>query len=259
VDCNAFEKALAGRDRTTNAISPLMRDHIARCAACRDLLILLTADEVEIGKPSPALIDAVTARVLADLQPIVPMRPASHFAVVFTTIFCALTAAGLLLFRPLGILLMNHLQAWLILFAIVVCAAATIVSLARQVVPARLHSFAPERVIAFIPVGLALLLLIFLPVDPAPDFWKRAGVCIAIGLGLATLSGSALFVVLRRGAVMSVRLAGGTAGLLAGLVAFTVLEIHCPILDPLHAGTSHTGVVVLAVVAGALAAPKAVG
>ncbi len=253
MDCDGFQKALAARDRTTNAISPLMREHIIGCAACRDLLTLLTAGEVEFGKPSPALIEAVTARVLADLRPVAPIRPASHFAVAFAIIFCAVTAAGLLLFRPLGILLMDRWQASLILFAIVVCTSATIVSLARQAVPARLHVFAPDRVVAAIPVGLALLLLVFLPVIPAADFWKRAAVCAGVGLGLAMPAGAASFAVLQRGAVMSARLAGCTAGLLAGLVGFTVLEIHCPILEPLHAMTSHAGVLVVAMMVGALA------
>jgi hypothetical protein len=169
-------------------------------------------------------------------------------------IFLGVTTLGLILFKPLGIFLMNRVQSWLTVGALAVCAGMTIGSLSRQTVPGSLHPFSPARCIVVILIGLGLAFVAMFPLHPAPDFWKTDAVCLAIGFGLAIPAGGALFAMLRRGALVNLRLAGCTAGLLAGLVGVTVLEIHCPIIDRLHIVSSHIGALALATLAGALAA-----
>jgi hypothetical protein len=254
VDCKTFQKALAAGDATQNPPSPEISGHIADCPGCRNLFILLTQRETESMTPAPALIDTIATDLIADLRPVSPMRSARHSAASFAAIFLSATTLGLILFKPLGLFFMNRVQSCLTVAALAVCAGITIGSLNRQTVPGSLHAFAPGRSIAVILIGLGLAFLAVFPLHPVPHFWKTDAVCLAIGLGLAIPAGGALFVVLRRGAIMNPRLAGCTAGLLAGLVGVTVLEIHCPIIDGLHIVSSHIGALAIATLTGALTA-----
>ena len=61
------------------------------------------------------------------------------------------------------------------------------------------------------------------------------------------------WLVLRRGAILSPRLTGAAAGLLAGLAGTSMLEIHCPNLDAWHILLSHWGVAILCALGGFVA------
>ena len=56
---------------------------------------------------------------------------------------------------------------------------------------------------------------------------------------------------LRRGFSLNPVSHGATAGLLAGLVGVTVLEIYCPYLDRLHISVSHIGAAMTSALVGA--------
>jgi hypothetical protein len=61
-----------------------------------------------------------------------------------------------------------------------------------------------------------------------------------------------LWLVLRRGTILSPVITGAATGLAAGLVGTTALEIHCPNLDVWHILVGHLGVAALGVMAGLL-------
>ena len=62
------------------------------------------------------------------------------------------------------------------------------------------------------------------------------------------------WLILRRGAILSPRVVGVTASMLAGLVSTTVLELHCPNFDVCHILVWHVGFALLGLVAGLLVA-----
>jgi hypothetical protein len=230
-----------------------MADHMDSCASCGALFAALSDDDLASETPSPALIDNITTQILADLRPVTPIRSERHFAAAFTVIFTGIALAALALFRPLGILLMGRLQACGVGLAVAMCAVIAAGLLVRQIVSAALHRLAPTRSIVLMPLALTGLFFALFPIDPGADFWKRAAVCGAVGVGTSLPAGGAVFMLLRRGAVMHPRVAGSAAGLFAGLVGTLVLELHCPILEPLHIVCSHVGALVLTTLAGLLA------
>jgi hypothetical protein len=89
--------------------------------------------------------------------------------------------------------------------------------------------FRPHSETAFVPTGL---------------------VCLRIGLECAVPAALLLWVVLRRGAVLSPVAAGATAGSLAGLAGLIVLEIFCPNLNRNHILVWHVGAVLTSVLGG---------
>ena len=76
--------------------------------------------------------------------------------------------------------------------------------------------------------------------------------CLEIGLACAIPAAALLWLVLRRGAILSPVLTGATAGALAGLSGLTVLEVFCPNLNKYHILVWHLGAV-LASIIGCLA------
>jgi hypothetical protein len=84
-----------------------------------------------------------------------------------------------------------------------------------------------------------------------PDFLGPALSCWEIGVVCAALSGPLFWIALRRGFSLNPLAHGATAGLLAGLVGVTVLEIYCPYLDRFHISIAHIGAAVTATLAGA--------
>jgi hypothetical protein len=74
------------------------------------------------------------------------------------------------------------------------------------------------------------------------------------GLPYAIPAAFLFWLILRRGAILSLRIAGATTGMLAGLVSTTVLEVHCPNRDIWHILVWHLGFALLGLVAGLLIA-----
>lgn len=75
--------------------------------------------------------------------------------------------------------------------------------------------------------------------------WRLGWICLVCGLGFFLPAALVYWLLLRRGAFLSLRLAGATLGLLSGLTGTTVLEIHCPLQTALHVVTWHLGVPVI--------------
>lgn len=148
---------------------------------------------------------------------------------------------------------MGRLQACSVVAALAICVVAAAALVTRQIAPAALQRLDPARSMVLMPFALTALFFALFPMGPGPDFWKRAVICAAVGVGVSIPSGGAMFVVLRRGAAMNPRLAGSATGLFAGLVGMVVLELHCPVLEPLHIVCSHVGALILTTLGGFLA------
>ena len=120
--------------------------------------------------------------------------------------------------------------------------------------PGSLHRIRPQILPLAVILSLALATVLMFQFQHERNFWAASWSCIRAGTAFGALAAVPLWLVSRRGAVLSpitTRLAGG---LFAGLVGTAVLEIHCPILDAWHILFAHLGVpvlfMVLAIAAG---------
>ena len=84
-----------------------------------------------------------------------------------------------------------------------------------------------------------------------PNYVAWAVNCFEIGGACAAASAPLFWLALRRGFSLHPVVHGATAGLLAGLVGVTVLEIYCPYLDHFHISVAHIGVAIVATLVGA--------
>ncbi len=79
--------------------------------------------------------------------------------------------------------------------------------------------------------------------QPESRFWKHGSLCCLNGLLVGAAAGVVLWVVMRRGYLVSPRRAGWFAGIAAGCLAFIVQESYCPVVESGHSALWHGGVV----------------
>ena len=112
------------------------------------------------------------------------------------------------------------------------------------------HWIPPEPLPVVVVGVLAIVIAGLFQFQQEKDFWGSGWVCLRAGIAFALLAAVPFWLVLRRGTIFSPRVTGATAGLLAGLVGTSALELHCTILDASHILTWHLGVALLAAMIG---------
>jgi hypothetical protein len=128
------------------------------------------------------------------------------------------------------------------------------VSLAQQMVPGQMSWFRQEWLPIAVFVSLCLTIAGLFHLHPDPRYPTAGGSCFRIGFPYAIAAGVAFWLILRRGAMLSPRIVGATAGMLAGLVGTTVLEVSCPNHNVWHVFVGHFGIAFLSMIAGLLIA-----
>jgi hypothetical protein len=109
-----------------------------------------------------------------------------------------------------------------------------------------------------LPVALFVLLCLVVAsvfqVRTDPHFLKTGEACLKAGVPYAIPAALVFWLILRRGAILSPRAVGAIAGMLAGLVSTTVLEVHCTNLNVWHILVWHVGIALLGMICGLLIA-----
>jgi hypothetical protein len=165
--------------------------------------------------------------------------------VALAGIFVSACAIGVYAMGTAGFVAMSPLQAWVILSGLAISAGVLIQSLVSQISPGSRHRFSATLLPAGIVIVLAMVVSGVFPFQNERHFWERGWMCLRLGTPISVLTIIPFWLVLRRGAILSPVLTGAAAGLLAGLVGTSVLEIHCPNLDASHRVFAHLGVAVL--------------
>jgi hypothetical protein len=111
--------------------------------------------------------------------------------------------------------------------------------------PGSLHRIRPQFLSLAVILLLALATVLLFPFQHERNFWAASWWCIGAGTKFGALAAVPLWLVSRRGAVLSPITTSLAGGLFAGLVGTAVLEIHCPILDAWHILFAHLGVPIL--------------
>jgi hypothetical protein len=248
MNCNDIDQALI-RGRLQSPLPREADDHLRSCKRCQELVGALSLPTPE-DSPSPEALRQIERGLVADLRPVHPIAPKRYFFAFIVAIFVCVVAAGVYRIGSFAFAVMSPIQAGVILGALAISTVLLAYSLVNQMVPGSRHRIPP----GLLPLGITILLAIAIAVlfqfQPERHFWTNDWACIRAGTPLAALAALPLWLVLRRGAILSPRMTGAATGLLAGLVGTTALEIHCPNLEASHILVSHLGVAVLGTMAG---------
>jgi len=239
-------------DRALSQGSPLplqAEEHAGTCNRCQQLLSALNSS-VPVDPLSPAALRKIAESLADDLRPVRPLAPARYFVGAFVGIFVSILALSVYRLGAFAIAVMTPLQTTAILSTLAIGTGLLVYSLVNQMVPGSRHRIPPALLAVGITILVAMVMAVLFQVQQEGNFWGNALFCIQAGTLVGALAALPFWLVLRRGAILSPRMTGAAAGLLAGLAGTSVLEIHCPNLDAWHILLSHLGVAILCALAG---------
>jgi len=239
-------------DRALSQGSPLplqAEEHAGTCERCQQLLAALN-QSVPVDPLSPAALRKIAESLADNLRPVRPMAPARYFVGAFVGIFVSIVAFSVYRLGAFAIPVMTPLQTTTILSTLAIGTGLLVYSLVNQMVPGSRHRIPPAPLAVGITILVAMVMAVLFQVQQEENFWGNAWGCIRAGTLVGALAAVPFWLVLRRGAILSPRMTGAAAGLLAGLAGTSMLEMHCPILDAWHILLSHLGVAILCALAG---------
>ena len=239
-------------DRALSQGSPLplqAEEHAGTCNRCQQLLSALNSS-VPVDPPSPAALRKIAESLADNLRPVRPLAPARYFVGAFVGIFVSIVALSVYRLGAFAIAVMTPLQTTAILSTLAIGTGLLVYSLVNQMVPGSRHRISPALLAVGITILVAMVMAVLFQVQQEENFWGNAWVCIQAGTLVGALAAVPFWLVLRRGAILSPRMTGAAAGLLAGLAGTSMLEIHCPNLDAWHILLSHLGPAILCALAG---------
>jgi hypothetical protein len=234
------------------AAQPLPPDadaHVTTCPGCRQLLAVFRMPGTA-GANSSAELTRLAAVLTADLLPARPLAPMGFYLMAFAGVFASIVTFGVYREGTRSLVARSPLQTFSILCLLSASASLLAWSLVLQMVPGSRHRLRPELLPAAVIASLSVAVGVLFEFRSEPRFWHGGWTCIQAGLPFALLAAVSFWLLLRRGAILSPRATGATAGLLAGLSGTSVLEVHCGNLDLLHILIWHFGVAAFGALAG---------
>jgi hypothetical protein len=248
MNCKDMNRALI-QSAMASPLTPEAQDHLNHCERCRELVGALSLPVPE-GSPSPATLRQIERGLVADLRPVHPIAPKRYLFASLVAIFVCVVAVGVYRIGAFALAVMSPLQVGVILGALAISTGLLAYSLVHQMIPGSRHRIPPGLLPLGIAISLAIAIAVLFQFQHERNFWTNNWACIRAGSPIGAVAAVALWLVLRRGAILSPRMTGAATGLLAGLVGTTALEIHCPNLDAWHILVSHLGVAVLGAMVG---------
>jgi hypothetical protein len=248
--CSDFNRVLADSERSAILQLPEQaREHLRTCVGCQRFM-RVTNLSTGAELPRPELLRQLEQSFTSDLRPVRPLAPRRYFFAAFASTFVLIVALGAYRLGVFGIPVMSLAQNVGVLGALAASACLLAWSIVQQMGPGSRHRLPPAVLPVAVIACLALVMASVFPVEDEGNFWTQGWVCLRSGTPFGLLAAIPFWFLLRRGAILSPRVAGAATGLLAGLVGTTALEIHCPILELSHILTWHLGVAILGAVVG---------
>jgi hypothetical protein len=247
MNCNDVNNALM--EGVFKSLSTLEeQDHLNNCGRCRKLVAAVSLPASK-ASPAPATLRRIESGILADLHPVRPVSAKRYF-LALVAIFLFIAVLVVYRIGAVALAVMSPLQVAVILSVLAISAGLLAYSVVHQIVPGSLHRIPSGLLPVAIIISLAIAIAILFQFQHARNFWASSWTCIRAGTPIGILAAVPVWLVLRRGAILSPTVTGLATGLFAGLVGTTVLEIHCPILNAWHILLSHLGVAVLGAMVG---------
>ncbi len=224
-------------------------DHLAACEGCRALQASLAEFPVDV----PAL-NSFAARMTENLAPVRPLPSNRTLTLLFTALFIVFALSAAMPVGYLGFYALSIFQKVAIYAGISACALFLSATLVPQMIPGAKRSLNPAVVFPTVLLALVLITLAMFDNFAMDRFVARGIPCFRFGTICAAGSGMLVWLLLRKGFLISPLLTGITAGGFAGLTGFAVLALHCPIQNVTHVVVWHLGVIAVASFAGMLIA-----
>ena len=226
------------------------RQHLESCERCSQLQALLDSSS-QIDFPE-ALQGRIEAAILPGLRPVSPLPSALRVAV--TLLLCSIVVIAAANWR-LGI------AGWHARSTVQLSVDLSLLGIGALVlrqppgasdfarIPSRSRCLAlPRDSGNCVALGRSLTVRRSRGCRTSCAFHFRAGKSVS---PVPPFSAPLFWLALRRGFSLEPVSHGATAGLLAGLVGVTVLEIYCPYLDRFHISAAHIGAAITSTLAGA--------
>jgi hypothetical protein len=187
------------------------------------------------------------------LQPVKPLPPLRVSIAQLIVLFVVFSSALVAVMGTVGFTRATLLQVVGIGVLLTTGVCLFSVMLACQVRPGSYQPVPGLTVLAAFGLGLLTAMGVLFPWGAAPRFVAQGWPCLLGGVSVAVPAAALLWLVVRRGAPLSMSSMGATLGATAGLLGVTVLQVKCPHQEALHLLVWHGSVLVIATGAGVLA------
>jgi hypothetical protein len=226
-----------------------VQGHLDECERCRRLYSYLLEE-----LPSATIPREVHHRIVSTIQdslkPVSRLRSASIIVAQLIVTYFLIAAVVTSMMKVAGIDAMGPGQLIGISTILVLGVALPATSLAWQMKPGSLQRIPPRAAVAILATGLAVVILLLFPWRTPEAFLVRGWRCLRAGLSMAAPAALVFGFMVRRGALLSLGILGGTLGAIAGLLAMTVLQYTCDLQDIGHLLAWHGGVLVISTILG---------
>ena len=249
IECTQIDAVL---DHQGGSPSAEARQHLDQCPRCRTLYTWMMEDSVAV-QISSALQRRIAHPLLMSLRPVKPLPPLRVSIAQLVVLFVVFSSAlvGVLGLRASTARACSRL--WGSAFSSQRACACFRAMLACQMRPGSYQPVPGQIMLAAFGLGLLTAMGVLFPWGAAPRFVEQGWPCLFGGVSVAVPAAALLWLVVRRGAPLSMRTTGATLGATAGLLGVTVLQVKCPHQEALHLLVWHGSVLVIATGAGVLA------
>jgi len=214
-----------------------------------DELLARVTEHAQAAAQSAAATARAQAALLGDLRPAKKLAPPLVFVASFLGIFAVLSVAVAAVLGLLGVHLLDATARATIFPALVALAGFAAVGLSREMRPAAGRRLGATATAVSL-VGLPLIFFANFHNFNVEHFVQEGWPCLRAGLIVAIPTGIVAACVLRRGFVLSWKMAGLAAGTFAGLTGLAMLELHCPDQKVMHIVVWHVAVVAVSALLG---------
>ena len=246
--CREMDGVINLRSGSSN-LPPEAAEHVVGCECCRRLVRVLERHP-EASAPSESRLQQIQAAMLRDLKPVRPLAPSRVYLSAFALIFLVVVAASSLQLGANGWVVLSVSQKLAVFAALATSAGLLALSMVGQMAPGSKHAISPISFLVGILVLLLLVMAGLFRLHEESEFIPNGLICLKSGLMYSIPGAFLLWLLARRGAILSPKLIGATAGGFAGLIGLTVIEVHCPNLNRYHILVWHGGVILLSALGG---------
>jgi hypothetical protein len=222
--------------------------HLAECEFCWQLAHL--PEEGRETALAPGTLDRIKSVVLADLRPVTQLPSSLTLLGTLAFLFLAVLGAGAVLAGMRGWQALA-LPMKVSIFAPLLLGGSLLgLALVRQMIPGE---GAPTRPVGWSAAVFALLVtvvsLAFGRLEQ-PHFLQDGLKCFRAGMVYAVSAALMVWLVVRRGAMLSGSLTGAMSGGLAGFIALAGIELRCPSPNRTHILVWHLSLVLACALGG---------